>query len=319
MLQKIGMISFYFLLLWCINSCASDAHDITQVWQYVDFDESMQVAQFPRALKMTEKVFGAPGKRYYNFFKELYYQNNLTALRQKGIVLGEKIPKMIHQIWIGSPLPEAFQDLCNSWKLYHNSRGWLYKLWTDDDVDLLDLYNRCFFEETKKPGIRSDLMRYEIVYKFGGFYLDTDFECLQPLDDLCGYDFVTALQPLDAYIVQLGLAFYGSRPGHPILEHCIKTVKDDWLLRTTPCKTGPIHFTKSFVATAGKAGNIDIGLPASYFYPLGAQQKEYHYDVWIEGGAYAVHHWAKSWLPVCWRSERFQKLDNDELTKGNDG
>lgn len=316
MLRKIGMISIFFLFSG-ICLFANDLDDI-RVWQYVDFDRSMKVTQFPKSLRQTQVVFGSAGKHYYNFFKDLYNRNNLTQLRKKGIVLEEKIPKIIHQIWIGSPLPEAFKELCQSWKFYHNSRGWLYKLWTDDDIDSLNLYNRNFFDATKKPGIRSDLMRYEIIHKFGGFYLDVDFECLQPLDDLCVYDFVTALQPLDAYFVQLGLAFYGARPGHPILEHCIKTVKDDWRLKTTVYKTGPIHFTKSFVAMAGKSGNVDIALPATYFYPLGALQKEYDYQAWIDGGAYAVHHWAKSWLPVQVRSERFKELHNDELTKEYD-
>lgn len=287
----------------------------TDVWKYVDFDASMRLTQFPRALKATEQIFGCAGLRYYDFFKDLYRQNNLSELRKKGIVLGEKIPKIIHQIWIGGPLPEAFKDLCESWKFYHNSRGWIYKLWTDDDLPNLELYNQRFFDQTKKPGIRSDLMKWEIIYKFGGFYADVDFECLQPLDDLLVYDFVTALQPLDAYFVQLGAAFYGARPGHPILEHCIKTVKDDWHLKTTPEKTGPIHFTKSFVVSAGKQGNFDVALPAHYFYPLGALQKEHNYDTWLQEGAYAVHHWAKSWLPVKMRAVCFSQLNNDEATK----
>ncbi len=302
------------LLFLCTYACANVVEDV-HVWQYVDFDTSMKVTQFPQSLKRTAQVFGGAGKGYYDFFKNLYHQNNLSELREKGIVLGEKIPKIIHQIWIGGPLPEAFKDLCESWKFYHNSRGWLYKLWTDDDIPNLQLYNKRFFDQTKKPGIRSDLMRWEIVYKFGGFYVDTDFECLQPLDDLLVYDFVTALQPLDTYFVQLGAAFYGARPEHPILEHCIKTVKDDWHLKTTPQKTGPIHFTKSFVATAGQGENLDVALPVHYFYPLGAFQKEHNYDTWVQQGAYAVHHWAKSWLPVKMRSARFKQLHNDEATK----
>lgn len=301
------------ILCWCIALCTDAVHD-TKRWKYIDFDESMKVAQFPESLHRTPKIFGKAGRHYYDFFKDLYNQNNLTELRKKGIVLGEKIPKIIHQIWIGGPLPEAFKDLCDSWKVYYNNRGWLYKLWTDEDVDALNLYNRGFYDATKKPGIRSDLMKWEIIYKFGGFYLDVDFESLQPLDDLSGYDFVTALQPLDTYFLQLGAAFYGARSGHPILEYCIKTVKKDWRLKTTPHKTGPVHFTKSFVAMAAKEGNIDIALPATYFYPLGAYQHEYCYDAWIENGAYAVHHWAKSWLPKSMRLDQFKELHNDEVT-----
>lgn len=309
-------ITAKFLLLSSIQLCVVSCQ--TDVWKYVDFDQSMKLAQFPRAIKASEQIYGKEGLGYYEFFKNVYNQNNLTELRKKGIVLGEKIPKIIHQIWIGGLLPEAFKDLCESWKFYHNSRGWFYKLWTDEDVPKMELYNQRFFDQTTSPGVRSDLMKWEIIYNFGGFYLDVDFECLQPLDDLRGYDFVTALQPLDAIFVQLGAAFYGARPGHPILEHCIKTVKDDWHHKGAPKRTGPVHYTKSFVAVAGQAGSLDVALPASYFYPLGAQEKKFdfeRYQEWIDGGAYGVHHWAKSWMPARFRLEQFQLLDNDNTTE----
>lgn len=304
------------LLLFAICVCSHSIH-AWDAWQYVDFDASMRLSDFPRSIESTERVVGLHGKVLYSFLKDLYNKNNLSALSKRGIVLKQsKIPKIIHQIWIGGPLPDAFKELCESWKHYHMMRGWLYKLWTDEDVPKMNMHNREFFDATDSPGVRSDLMKWEIVYNFGGFYLDVDFECLQPLDDFLGYDFVTAIQPLDTFFVQLGAAFYGARPYHPILEHCIATVKEDWRHKGAPTKTGPVHYTKSFFAMAGKDGNIDIALPASYFYPLGAQEKEYHYEQWIEQGAYGVHQWAKSWMPARFRLKQFQRLYNDDVTEG---
>lgn len=306
------MKQIYLSLLFLI-SCNAAEIDL-DVWHYVDFDRSMRLAEYPKAIPTTKQIIGIEGQELYAFFKQLYQRNNLSALRKRGVSVGDKIPKIIHQIWIGGPLPEAFQELCESWKFYHMSRGWLYKLWTDEDVAQMQLHNQAFFDETDSPGVRSDLMKWEIIYNFGGFYLDVDYECLQPLDSLRSYDFVTALQPLDTFFVQLGAAFYGARPHHPILEHCIATIKDDWHHKGAPTKTGPVHYTKSFYAMAGKDGNIDIALPASYAYPLGAQEKEYQYEKWVNEGAYAIHHWAKSWMPARYRLDQFKKLDNDATT-----
>ena len=154
------------------------------------------------------------------------------------------------------------------------------------------------------------------MYRYGGVYIDTDFECLQPLDIFhYTYDFYTALQPLDSFFVQLGAALVGARPGHPILKYCIDTIKNDWHEHGAPKKTGPVHFTKSFYAVAGKNDTIDIALPASYFYPLGCTDTIVNRQRWKNIGAFGVHWWAKSWMPKNYRSPVFKTIDNDESAK----
>lgn len=311
--MNIGLFFRLFLSFAFISLGIAQPHD---PWRHVDFDVSMRVAEFPNALCRTQAITDLAGQDVYDFFKELYQKNNLTVLRKKGVALEVKIPKIIHQIWIGGPLPEAFVQLCESWKYYHINRGWLYKLWTDEDVSQLKLYNQRFFNENATPGVRSDLMKWEIVYNFGGFYLDVDYECLQQLDSLLCYDFVTAVQPLDSFFVQLGAAFFGAHPKHPILKHCIETVKDDWHHKGAPKKTGPVHFTKSFYKVAGRNGKVDIALPPTHFYPLGCQEKKMQYEKWVAEGAYAVHHWAKSWMPPRFRFKQFKELANEKETEG---
>lgn len=299
-------------------------------WVYHDFDKAMRLQEFPCALAVTKHIVTIDGRVLYTFFKDLYERNNFTALAKRSILLEPKIPKIIHQIWLGGPLPEAFEQLCASWKQYHNNRGWLYKLWTDEDVAKLTLYNQSFFDATDNPGVKSDLLKWELIYSFGGFYLDVDYEACKALDiqwrttsptglqleySLLCYDFVTALQPLDGQFVQLGAALFGARPQHPILAHCIATIKDDWHHQGAPKKSGPVHFTKSFFATAGQDNNLDIALPAFYMYPLGCTQHELLYEQWLQQGAYAVHHWAKSWMPATFRLRRFKSLANDAVTE----
>ena len=147
-------------------------------------------------------------------------------------------------------------------------------------------------------------------------YIDVDYECLQPLDIFHHvYDFYTGIQPLDTQFVQLGAALFGAVPHHPILKHCIETIKDDWHKKGAPTKSGPVHFTKSFYAIAGQNGSCDIALPASYFYPLGCREIALNYAAWQQQGAYAVHHWAKSWMPTSFRRAQFKTINNAESSK----
>jgi mannosyltransferase OCH1-like enzyme len=279
----------------------------SEKWPHYSFDEAMHKEYFPDVYGITEKIVGVDGQQLYDFFKNLYDSKADIAVAE-----AVKIPKIIHQIWLGSPVPEVFKALQQSWITHHLGRDWYYKLWTDDDIAQLGLYNQHFYDETDNYGVKSDIARWEIIYRFGGVYVDMDFECLRSLDILhYTYDFYTALQPLDTSFVQLGAALFGSCPGHPLLKHCIETIKDDWHHKGAPKKTGPVHFTRSFYAMAGKNGMNDIAFPAFYFYPLGCRSSSDNRNEWKNAGAFAVHWWAKSWMPQDYRPQQFKSISNE--------
>lgn len=296
---------FFIILALLTSWCTFAASD----WNYVPFDDAMQKKAYPNAIASTETIIGLDGFALYDFFENIYEENNFSVI-EEGTEL--KIPKIIHQIWLGSPVPESFIALQQSWIEFHMGRGWSYKLWTDADVAQMELYNQEFYDATDNYGVKSDILRWEVLYTYGGVYVDMDYECLRALDDFhYTYDFYTALQPLDTLFVQLGAALFGTRPGHPILRHCIETIKNDWHLQGAPKKTGPVHFTKSFYACANQHGNKDIAMPAFYFYPLGCRETEANRKGWTQQGSYAVHWWAKSWMPKNYRPSMFRDIHND--------
>lgn len=282
------------------------------VWTYKPFDESMQTEQYPKAIDTTKKIVGIEGEVLFSFFKNLFEKNNVSQI---DLEKENKIPKIIHQIWLGSPVPHVFTPFILSWKMYEN-RGWKYKLWTDKDIEQLPLYNQKLYDASNNAGEKSDIARWEILYRFGGVYVDMDFECLQPLDILhYAYDFYVGIQPLDTLFVQLGAALVGSRAGHPILKYCIETIAHNQSRKGVTQKTGPVHLTRSFYAAAGHGGLKDIALPASYFYPLGCREKAVNKQKWIQNGAFAVHWWSKSWMPKPYRPNIFRKIENEKQTK----
>lgn len=286
----------------------------------IDFSESMQTQKYPKSIAITKQITEVDGYQLYKLFEKLYIKNNLSMVFAEK---EPKIPKIIHVIWINGKIneygvPQELKKYIVTWIEKHPE--WQFKLWTDADVAKIKLDNQDLYDDATNFGVKSDILKYEIIYRYGGVYVDTDFECLKPLDIFhhC-YDFYVGIQPLDSQYLQLGAALFGATPGHPILKHVIETMKKSYYShKGAPAKTGPIHFTRAFFEIANnKLNTIDIAFPASYFYPLGAQEKskDVNRKKWEELGAFAVHWWGMTWMPLEYRRNEFRNIQNQELVK----
>jgi mannosyltransferase OCH1-like enzyme len=83
------------------------------------------------------------------------------------------IPKIIHQIWIGkNKRPDIWMD---SWKEELKKRDdWEYKLWDENEIEKLEMYNRDIYEYETDYACKADILRYEILKTYGGIYVDAD-------------------------------------------------------------------------------------------------------------------------------------------------
>jgi mannosyltransferase OCH1-like enzyme len=250
----------------------------------IDFDESMQKERYGQVI---DNNWGRP---VYEILKNQYekYKNNQPTSHLK-------IPKIIHQIWLGSPFPEKYKNFQQSWIRYHPD--WEYKLWTEKELTILPMKNRRLYEKSINYGEKSDIARYEILYQFGGLYVDTDYECLKSLETFhYTYDFYIGIQPLDTDIVQLGIGLIGTAAHHPLIKTALDNVEKQ-LQKSLQIivRTGPIYFTQIFCTFAPKFSDT-LALPASYFYPRGYTQSIDDKNIWQKRVSFAVHHWAGSWL-----------------------
>ena len=84
------------------------------------------------------------------------------------------IPKIIHQIWLGPKKPP--QWCIDSWKInYINSNpDWEYKLWTEKEINDFKLINENIYDKEPTYRGKSDIARYEILFREGGIFLDAD-------------------------------------------------------------------------------------------------------------------------------------------------
>ena len=187
------------------------------------------------------------------------------------------IPKVFQQIWVGpNPVPEEHRRWQESWLRHHP--GWTFQLWTDENLPP-DLQRPEVYELLRQPVERSDMLIFEILYKFGGVYTDTDFECLRPIEELLdGIDIFCSYSHHD----RLNNAIMGSVPGHPLLLEGIRGMRPRGTFGPIDkAATGPFYVTQLFL------GRPEIKLfPPEYFYPRSpAAAKD----------AYAIHHEARGW------------------------
>lgn len=264
---------------------------------------------------LLEWLLGHFGRDKFLAFKDLYDKNTFIGKKQQGKAV---IPKIIHQIWVGPNTPPAiFKDSQESMKRLHPE--WEYKLWTDADIPGFKLYNQEFYDAAKNYGAKADILRYEILSRYGGVYLDIDFVCIRPLDVLLQYD---------AWATNAGGDFangaIGAVPGHPILEDTILSLKDSWNAHKEAGdvidSVGPRHLERSFMKFVGNKDMNIIVFPTDFFYPLLPRDKDEGLEAQLTGNktvmkkfikpeTFAIHFWAGSWW-VDSKADKFVLFKN---------
>lgn len=142
------------------------------------------------------------------------------------------IPAIIHQQWNTYSIPAASKPLIQS--IIEKHPNWEYWLWTEQDRNC---YVKTFHPELwelwnsySQVITRADAMRYIILHDIGGFYLDLDIKCLQPLDAwryvapcfLLHNGYETVFHFFNETIGKGALSTMACRPRHPFLKKLLE-------------------------------------------------------------------------------------------------
>ncbi len=293
----------------------------------VPFDESMGKSESEFRFIFTN----ADDAARYTKFKALYEKNLPSKVASST---NPRIPKIIHQIWLGPNLPPSyFFDFQQKLKSLHPD--WEYHLWSEPELEELKLDNWDLVEKSQNWAEKSDIIRCDLLDRFGGVYLDCDMDPYHSLLELHDkYDFYVGLEHPHKIAttnnrVWIGISIMASKPGHPIMKNWKKRIRAGWdevdLRYSSPVERVINHtyfpFTHAVLQEVDQPGNIDLILPATYFYPIAPSFaakrrsglraiREKFYDIMENLSlrrprafsrtypeTIAVHYWGNSWLP----------------------
>jgi hypothetical protein len=326
---KYRIVALFVLLAMCV-SCNTKKEKLQAPLKpimEVDFDTSMGkgTGEFAHIFDNPEDV------ERYTILKTLYEKNSLPKIADSDTY---KIPKILHQIWVGPKVPPPyFVVFKEKWKALHPD--WEYHLWTDSDLEELHFELKDLIDQSPNYAEKSDIIRSELLDRFGGVYLDVDMDPFMALDELHKKsDFYVGIEnphqiATTTNRVWLGISIIGSAPGHPVIKRWKELIRSRWdevnKTFSSPIERVINHtyfpFTKAFFEKYQDGNLVNVTLPTTYFYPLSQNYaakrrsavrsvREKMYDLLedlnlkrprafsrICPETIAVHYWGNSWLP----------------------
>ena len=228
-------------------------------------------------------------------------------------VTDEIIPRKIHYCWFGkNELPAVYQKNIESWKKYCPD----YELirWDENNYDV----DKCkYMSEAYKKGMYafvSDYSRLDVIYTYGGIYLDVDVEMLRPWDELLSFPLFCGFE--NEKYISFGLGF-GAVCGNEIIKKMMQEYekisfpdqeKGEQLIT---CPVYQTNILKQYgLICDGKSRNYInfLALSPVYFAPVNRMD-----GIWLpHKESFSIHHYAGSWLSDEINIEKNNKIRKNE-------
>lgn len=183
------------------------------------------------------------------------------------------IPRIIHQKTSWGLSPEEV-------RLAHRIRtllpGWEYRIWNDQETEALvtDRFPQYLssFRSIKRGVVKADIARCMFLFVYGGFYFDTDYKLLHPIDErMLSHSCVLPLSRNSGSQFRLGTAVLGSEPNHPFwtdfVEHVfLNDQLSDLAEANVEKTTGPEGLTNFYLERRDLYNDIFLP-PREVFHP----------------------------------------------------
>lgn len=174
-----------------------------------------------------------------------------------------KIPHIIHLIWMtgnasASPdpvIPETFVE--NIKTFLKNHPNWTYYFWTDISSRQLiaDRHKSLLsaYDHAPKLVVKTDILRYVLMYEFGGVYTDLDTVSVRPLDiATTKYPCVLVPIPFEQAVIWTFMPFrlcngeMMCRAKHPFFKQCIEALPERINITFFPKIAGPLFIDEMY-------------------------------------------------------------------------
>ena len=205
------------------------------------------------------------------------------------------IPKIIHYCWFGeTEIPFEQRRYIEDWG--HMCPGYEIVCWNESNYDIRKNHYAFQAYHAGAWAFVSDYVRKDVLYEYGGIYLDTDVEIVRPLDELlyqqgfCGFD---------DNKINSGMGM-GARRGLPIME----TMRDAYrghefdLQSRKHMKTGPEYETEILMEHGLRTDeSYQVVADMTVYPPEVLSSAMIYSDGWtMREHTYTVHHFAGSWV-----------------------
>ncbi len=205
----------------------------------------------------------------------------------------------IHYIWLGGKKkPRVIRKCIKSWEKYLPK--WEIKEWNESNlnIDICEYCREAY--NAQKYAFAADVLRFDILYRKGGLYFDTDVKLLknmQPLidacDAFCGFEFS---------MVAPGLVLYSKTPGNEVLKETLELYKSTHFIENGVKNTKVVgEYFSEILSRHGFNYKNEKQIcdsftifPSTYFCPTDG----YGNKIAFSDNTYSVHLYAGSWLPL---------------------
>lgn len=211
------------------------------------------------------------------------------------------IPKIIHYAWFGDKeIPPKHQKYIEGWKRLCPD----YEIicWNEKNYDIS---KNAYMEQAYKAkawGFVPDYLRKDVVYQYGGIYLDTDVELIKPIDNLL---YQEGFCGTEGTRVAFGLGF-GARKGLPILKEMMEAYEriSFHYEERERMKIGPEYETELLQTHGLQLSGTYQNIAGLTVYPPEVLSGTVWYNDkgLVTENTYAVHHYAGSWIDSKYRA-----------------
>lgn len=208
------------------------------------------------------------------------------------------IPRTLHYCWFGNkPLPPLSVRCIESWN-EHMSDYQIVR-WDESNTDMRSKYAQVC-ARTRKWAFLSDYVRFDVLHRHGGIYMDVDVEVLKPMDALLGKRLFLGWESRD----WINASVVGGEAGNPHLRALADLVESE-ALASRKFVAVPQRIT-SYLTRLQKEAPEEVALysPASFypFHPWDETRPVGQLMVRdITADTFAIHHWQHSWKSKGWR------------------
>lgn len=190
-----------------------------------------------------------------------------------------KIPKIIHIVWLGKNT-HPYSEFLEKWRALHPD--WEVKLWDDRYIELSP--RKDIIKSLKHFSAKSNIIRLELIGRYGGVYADVDIEPLQNLESLLG-----ELEAFIGYQIQgekVCNAIFGATARHPWVTTLLEILP---AFQDQSPPWGSIHMMEALKKHKEvRIFNREVFYPFLWMEPEKAQGP-------FSKNTYTRHFWARSW------------------------